>query len=264
MNRIFVLGAMVLGLAVITTGQAEASDYLKLSLLHERSEDATFVDRQCSPGAGLAAYFGCIDGNDGRPIGARGDFGNSTGLQLAWGRHLGELWRGELVLGYHPGFKFRGNANFLDSGASQPVTGSVRQWQGGARAWLNLAAAAGFTDTRVTPWLGVGAGIVRNRVSTMTYRFPAFSNQPALTTVPGSSTTGMTFNAALGMDLALSNRNVLELGLSWNDYGNVRTAEDDIEVIRGGNLLAEVAVGQTRADLESWGLQIGLRHYFRR
>ncbi len=243
---------------------AAADDYLRLSLNHERSSNTTFFDRQCEPSGEPVAYFGCIDGDDGRPIGARGDFGNSLGGELAWGRDFNHLWRGEIFVGYQPNFDFDGNANFIDSGLNQPVDGSLTHWRGGVQGYLDLAAVAGHDNWPVSPWIGAGIGVARNRVSTMAYQFPELSGQPALTTVPGGSTTGIMWTVSAGADFEITPRNVLEVGLTWADYGDVRTGTGDIEVIRSGELLAEVPVGQTRADLEAWGLRVGLRHYFGR
>lgn len=243
---------------------ALADDYLRVSLNHEHSSNTSFFDRQCEPSGEPVAYFGCIDGDDGRPIGARGDFGNSLGGELAWGRDFNGLWRGEVFVGYQPGFDFDGNANFIDSGLEQPVSGSVTHWRGGVQGFLDLAAVAGYENWPVSPWIGAGIGVARNRVSTMTYSFPELSGQPAFTTVPSGSTTGIMWSVSAGADIELTSRNILEVGLSWADYGDVRTGTGDIEVIRNGNLLVEVPVGQTRADLEAWGLRVGLRHYFGR
>jgi opacity protein-like surface antigen len=242
---------------------AMAADYLRFGLIHERSDDTTFLDRRCEPSGNAVAYFGCVDGDDGRPIGARGDFGNSSGLELAWGRDISAYWRGEVVLAYQGNFDFDGNANFINSGQVQPVSGSISQWRAGLNAYLDLAAAFGYDNLRVSPYVGLGLGVARNRIGTMTYAFPELGAQPALTTVPGTATTGMSWSAMLGTDIRLNDRNVLDVGLTWNDHGDVRTGVGDIQVIRAGNLLAEVEVGQTRADLQTWGLRIGLRHYFR-
>jgi opacity protein-like surface antigen len=177
---------------------------------------------------------------------------------------MGSLWRGEFVLGYQPDFKFEGNANFLASGLNQPVSGSVNQLRGGVNGYLDLMALAGHTHSRISPYLGAGVGVVRNRVGTMTYEFPELAAQPALTTVPGGSSTNVSWRLSLGLDVRLGDRNVLDIALSWNDYGDVRTGVGDIDIIRNGELLARVPVGQTRAELETWGFQVGLRHYFGR
>jgi hypothetical protein len=256
------VGTCVLVGSLLASATSQAETYLRGSLIHETSRSASFTDTSCFPGNGRVAYFGCIDGEDGRPLGASGDFGSSTGLELAVGRHLGEIWRGEVALGYQPGFDFRGNANFLRSGASQPVQGSVSHWRGGVNVYLDLAAATGHTDAIFSPWLGAGVAVVRNRIEQMEYRFPALTRQPALTRVPGGTDTGFGWMLAMGADVRLGPRQVLELAVNWSDHGEVRTDPGSIQVIRGGNLAAEVPVGGTRADLDTWGIRIGLRHYF--
>ncbi|WP_018231506.1 hypothetical protein [Thioalkalivibrio thiocyanodenitrificans] len=237
--------------------------YWRLSLSQEYSRGATFSDRSCEPPGGVAAYFGCVRGQDGRPIGARGDFGTSLGGELAIGMGPVEGWRVELVVGHQPRFGFSGNANFLDSGDHQPVRGNVSHTRAGLKAYLDIAAMGGRDFGVFEPYLGAGLGVARNRIGTMVYEFPALPAQPALTVVPGDRSIGPAWMATLGTGVRLSSDSLVDVGLTYSDHGRVTTAHDEIDVVRGGDPVARVGVGETRARLRAWGLMIGLRHHFR-
>jgi opacity protein-like surface antigen len=257
----------IVGLAVITgltlgAGAAEASQYLRIGAVWEDSRSATFLDRNCEP-TERAALFGCDDGDDGLPIGARGDFGRGTGAQLGWGVHLGEMWRTELELTYQPGLEFQGNSNFIDTGEMQPASGSLTQYRAGVNVYLDLAAALARDAGTFEPYLGAGASAVRNRISTMRYEFPELESQPAETTVPGGSSNHLGWMVTLGTGIELSPRNLIDIGISWNDHGRVETPVGEIDIIRSGESVAQVEVESTRSRLETVGLMLSWRHYLR-
>ena len=255
-----IVGLLLLVALAPWAGSVEASQYVRIGATWEDSRTTEFQDTDCEP-EGRAALFGCADGDDGMPIGARGDFGSGAGGQLAWGTHLGEMWRTELELTYQPGLDFEGNANFLDSGERQPVNGSLTQYRAGINLYIDLAAALARDAGTFEPYIGLGASIVRNQMGTMQYDFPELNNQPAMTTVPGSSSEHFGWMVMVGTGIELSARNVIDVGLSWHDHGRVETPVGEIDVIRGGESVATVEVESTRARLESIGLMLSWRHY---
>ena len=237
--------------------------YWRLGAIWEDSQDATFLDRRCEPPSGQVALFGCVDGEDGRPIGARGDFSNSLGIQIAWGMHFGEMWRAELEFVHQPDFEFEGNANFLNAGDTQPVFASVNHVRAGANVFLDLAEVFGYEAGTLKPYVGAGVTAARNRSKRMFFTFPELENQPALTTVPCDSQTNLGWMLTAGTGFELSPRNVIDLGVSWHDHGRLQTSADFIDIIRGGESVAVVEVGATSARLESWGVSLSWRHYLR-
>lgn len=257
-----VYGTLLLVVICAEPVMAGSGQYWRIGVAGEDSRDATFLDRECDL-EGQAALFGCIDGQDDQAIGARGDFGRSLGVQLARGMHIGEAWRAELEVAYHPGFDFDGNANFLDAGEHQPVEASVSHARAGVNVYLDLAAAFARDAAAFEPYLGAGVSAVRNRLGTMTYSFPQLDNQPALTTVPGDSEIGLGWMVTLGTGIELSPRNLLDIGISWHDHGRVETAASDIDIIRGGDTIARVEVGATGARIETLGVMVAWRHYIR-
>lgn len=254
--------ALAITLLACTGVMASDGQYWRVGAIWEDSANTTFLDRDCDP-QGRAALFGCVDGDDGRPIGARGNFGNSLGAQLAWGTHIGEMWRAELEVAYQPGFDFRGNANFLDTGDEQPVEASIRQIRAGVNVYLDLAAAFARDAGTVAPYVGAGASAVRNRANMMTFSFPELENQPALTRVPCDSSTRLGWMVTAGAGIELSPRNVLDFGVSWHNHGRVQTSDSEVDIVRGGESVARVEVGSTSARFETLGVMLAWRHYIR-
>lgn len=256
---------MLSGLALLLTSSAMAADgyYWRAGAVWENSQSATFLDRHCEPPGGQVALFGCIDGEDGRPIGARGDFGDSLGVQLGWGLHFGDMWRAELEFVHQPNFQFEGNANFLNAGETQPVFASTRHSRIGVNAYLDLAAAFSRDAGIFEPYVGAGVHAARNRATTMYFTFPELENQPALTTVPCDNRTDLGWKVTAGTGIELSPRNVIDIGVSWHDHGRIDTSADFIDVVRGGESVALVEVGATSASLKSWGVSLSWRHYIR-
>jgi len=254
--------ALLVGLP-LGAGTAEASQYLRIGAIWEDSRNATFLDRDCEPPGGQVALFGCIDGDDGRPIGARGDFGDSIGAQIGWGMHFGEMWRAELEFVHQPDFEFEGNANFLDTGDTQPVFASTRHTRLGVNLYLDLASALARDAGIFEPYIGAGISAARNRATTMFFTFPELENQPAMTTVPCDSRINAGWMVTAGTGIELSPRNVIDFGVSWHDHGRLQTSADFIDVIRGGQSVANVEVGATSASLKSLGFSLSWRHYIR-
>jgi hypothetical protein len=258
-NRIiFLFSAAAL---LLPTAQGAGLEW-RLSLLHEQAADTRLRDATCNPAEGRALYFGCVTGSDGRALGAYGDLGTSTGVELAVRRPLSALWSVEGFVAHQGGLEFTGNANFLSAGERQPVSGAVEQWRLGAGLALDLAALAGHPDAWLRPYVGVSGGLVHQRTGRFTYQFPELSRQPALTQVPGDSRVDWFHAAVLGATVPLSARTSLDLGLTWADYGTLRSERGDIAVVRSGEVVAEIPVERTRFPLQITGVRAGLRWSF--
>lgn len=234
--------------------------YFRMTMLFERSQSATFSDQACRPATGVVPYFGSVPGNDGKMIGAYGDFNSSPGGELALGIRINRFWRSELVVGQQNGFAFKGNANFLSAGSIQPVKGSVRQTRIGIRAYLDILPLLGKEAGFFQPFLGAGLGMSRNKINNMQYDFPQL-NQPRYTTVPGGSKNQFMWTILAGTALKLNSRNFIDLSAHYADYGSVRTSTGNIAIVRPTSTLY-VPVHPTGAKLNAYGFSIGWRHHF--
>lgn len=242
---------------------AEWVPYWRLSAIAEQSADTQFTDSTCSPADGVALYFGCIEDADGRTLGARGDFGSSVGIEVAVGLSpVAGLWRSEIALTHQPHYRFRGNANFLDSGETQPVRADLTHTRLEWRGYLELAELVDWSLGRFKPYLGAGLAVTHNRLRTTTYDFPELANQPAQTLVPGASRAGVGATLHAGTGWKMSEEFVLDVGIFYGHHGDVGSGRGNIEIFRSGERVAEVEVAPTEARLRTLGLSVGMRQRF--
>ncbi len=236
--------------------------YFRLSLMYEQTLDARFSDRRCNPASGLVPYFGCVDGNDGRPIGAYGDFGGGFGGEVALGLRLHPVLRVEAAFAHQGSLEFQGNANFLKAGSLEPVRGDVSQNRFNVRGYLDIAPLLKVDLGVFEPFVGAGIGVAWNKIKTMTYEFPELAKQPALTTVPGGSHTSMMWITLVGTAIRITPKTFIDMAWTYSDYGRVRTSAGAIDVVRGGVSVAQIPVEATEAKLRSHGFMLGLRRHF--
>lgn len=194
--------------------------YLRTTLGLDWSNRTTFADDNCRA-TNPAALFGCGTGEDGRSIGARGDFGTSTLLGLGAGLELTRWFRVEADLDIRPNLAFDGNANFVRAGTEQPVRGDLTQADAMAFAYLDPLAAMGV-ESRWQPFVGLGAGVSRNQIGRMTYQFPAL-NQPRYSVMPGGTRYDFAWAATAGLGYEVSDGITLEIAYRYSDLGKVET-----------------------------------------
>ncbi len=245
--------------AAVALAQPAAADgvkpYLRATLGLDWSMDSTFEDADCRS-VDPAAYFGCGKGEGGKRTGARGDFGTSALVGLGAGLEVTPWFRVEAALDVRPDFEFDGNANFISAGKSQPVSGKLTQADLMAFAYLEPLAALGM-ETRLRPFVGLGAGVSRNEISQMTYDFPALL-QPRYTLVPGGTDYDFAWAAAAGVGYALSDRVTLEIAYRYSDLGKVETDEGPMFVQKHSSSLT-LPIGSTQADLVTQSVTVSAR-----
>jgi len=140
------------------SASVEASEwYLRAAVGVERSEDADFSDRDCASQQ-PAALFGCVQGDDGKPIGAYGDFGDYPVLEVAFGRQILPWLRADLSVGYRFEADYRGNANFLSVGTDEPVSADLESWNGVVNAFVDIAPLTGQDLGRLSTISGRESG----------------------------------------------------------------------------------------------------------
>jgi opacity protein-like surface antigen len=244
-----------------TASSAAASDfpvYIRGLMGLGGSFDTTFEDTDCSSSS-PAAYFGCGTGQDGRPLGAYGDFGRTALLEAGLGIEVTDYLRVEAVLDYRPGFAFDGNANFLRAGADQPVSGEVTQMGVMAFAYFEPLTALGYV-TPIKPFIGAGAGASWNEIGEMTYKFPAL-RQPRYSQMPGGTNTSFAWSVVGGAAYDISDRLTLDISYRYSDLGEVRTDEGTLFIQRSSSTL-EIPIAETKANLTEQSIAASFRWRF--
>lgn len=240
-------------------GPAVADDwYIRGNLGYEQSEDADFSDRNCAS-TQPPALFGCVKGDDGRPIGAYGDFGSYPVVELALGRRLMPWLRADLSLGYRFDADYDGSANFLSVGFNEPVSATLDSWTGMLNGFVDLAPVISHDLGPFEPYLGVGLGVAHNQLGKMTYRFPENPYRHKLSVTPDGERTSFAYRLALGTGIRLSEHLVLDLSAYYTDLGEVGT---DSGVMLMNHVPGGIPIDETESDLSAYGLSIGVRYAF--
>lgn len=254
-----VRAAIAAPLALGWANMAQAADgYLRAALGYEQSADADFADRDCAARQ-PAALFGCAMGDDGRPIGAYGDFGGYPMVELALGKRLLPWLRTDLSLGYRFEIAYQGNANFLAVGTHEPVSADLESWNGMVNAFVDLAAFGGTDLGRFQPYIGAGVGVAHNQLGRMTYRFPENPRKHKISVTPEGERTNFAYRLVVGTGIVLNERVTLDLSAYYTDLGEVGT---DAGIMAMNNIPAGIQIDETATDLRAFGVGIGLRYDF--
>lgn len=252
---VYSVGLVLLGVSAPTAIAHDPEIYFRGLMGVGNSFDATFKDSNCAL-TSPAAYFGCGEGEDGKSLGAYGDFGSSALFEAGLGVEVTDYLRLEAVLDYRPGFAFDGNANFRRAGPVQPVSGDVTQMGAMAFAYVEPLTALGI-PTRIKPFLGAGAGISHTEIGEMTYEFPALA-QPRYSLMPGGEATNFAWSVAGGVAYDVSKRLSLEVSYRYSDLGEVKTDEGTLFIQRRSGTL-QIPIAETQADLTEQSITLSLR-----
>ncbi len=260
-RNLAVIAAMVAAtIAAPAAGESETGSYYwRAGLAYMDSLSTRFHDRDCTS-EHPPALFGCRAGVDGRPIAARGDFGDGVALEVGAGYRFTASLRGELVLGYRDGLEFDGAANFLNVPGEQPVTADMRSWSLMAKGYYDFPTLKTPGTLEVQPFVGGGVGFSRNRLDDLTYRFPGLGNHRA-TVVTGDTVDSLAWEVSLGLAVPVGEHASLELDYAFTDLGEVQSAAGPAMILRNSGDIA-LDIAGTEADLRTRAIRLGWRHHF--
>ena len=253
------LAAVVAAMAPET---AAAEDfYLRAGFTVEGSKTGRFMDKDCSSQS-PAALYGCGAGVDGAPRSSRGDFGTGGGVDLGLGYAATSALRLEALAQYHPGFSFKGRANFNQTTGRQDVAADLSTLTGMLAAYVDLPALGLPRIGPFSPFIGAGAGLSRVRIGETRMHFPRTT-----TVVPGGRRTGFAWMVTSGFSASLGDlwENVtLDLAWHYTDYGAAETGRGQgrVEWRDGSRAPLALDLAPTRADLRRHGFAASLRYAF--
>jgi opacity protein-like surface antigen len=260
LKRYLAAGMIIFLSAVLLpeTGAA-AAWYLRGNAGYEKSLAADFSDTDCKS-ANPPALFGCVNGNDGQPIGSYGDFGNFPLAEIAVGRQFLPWLRADLAVSYRFNMNYEGNANFLAVGVNQPVSAKADSVTGMVNLFVDVnGLLAGRKLWRFQPYVGGGVGLSYNRIGQMTFRFPDNPGAHKVSVTPSGDRKDFAFMLAVGTGIVLTERLSLDLAYRYFDLGRVETTPGNMfmDVIPQG-----IAVNNIETRLRTHGLAVGLRYHF--
>lgn len=228
--------------------------YGRLGIGANWPDNSSFSDNNCTS-TNPPALFGCVIGDDGRPLGAAGAFQTSPVLDAAVGYRVNDWLRAEALLSWLPNVPYSGQSNFIGAGADQPVSGSLWSLAGFGVAYVDLPRIHA-----IRPFIGAGLGLAHQRLGSMTYAFPELAAN-ATTTTPGGASNNLAYLLTAGISTPLNNRLDLDLAYRFTDLGQVRTASGQAQVVRA-NGTRTISIGGTQAELRSHGVILSLRYAF--
>jgi opacity protein-like surface antigen len=250
---------LLISCAFVPDPAAASGWYIRGAAGYERSLDTDFSDTDCAS-THPPALFGCAAGGDGRSIGAYGDFGHFPLAELAVGRQFLAWLRADLAVSYRFNMDYKGNANFLSVGISQPVFAKADSLTGMANVFIDIN---GFfkpgTLWRFQPYAGGGVGLAYNRIGEMTFLFPENPGAHKISATPSGDRKDFAFMLAVGTGFALTEKLILDVAWRYFDLGRVETSP--------GNMFMDIrpegiAISSIESRLRSHGVTLGLRYHF--
>jgi len=247
----------LLVVALLSSAGAHAEGfYLRLGAGMEQSSSSRFIDRSCNSVV-PPALFGCEPGNDGRTIGARGDFGSMVGLEVGVGYHVLPALRIEANLQHRPRFSFSGNANFLGVPGAQPVSARLSASSANLAAYVDLAALGVPSIGPFRPFVGGGIGASRIEIGSATFGFPGIGPDAA-TIIGGGVATNLSWMLTAGVEAAVTERVTLDIAYRYTDLGTVKTRDAPATIMRPSRT-STLTIAGTKAHLATHGIWLSLR-----
>ena len=221
------------------------------------SEQTRFKDKSCSNGSRLALY-GCGKGIDGSPLSTLGDFGATGSYELGVGYRILAPLRLEAVFQHRPDFSFEGRANFVQTTGRQAVSADMSALSSMLAAYVDLPRLGLPKLGPFSPFIGGGLGVSHIDIDTTRMKFTRTA-----TIVPDGQQFNFAWMLTGGVGIPLTERITLDLAYRYTDFGTVETSDGIAKIVnQAGTTLADLDIGETRANLSSHGLHFSLRYAF--
>lgn len=241
------------------------SPYLSLGVAAASPGNVRFTDGADS---GEAALYGNEDTFDD------GAFAEGPQTLFAAGIHLPSAFRLQLEYGVTRKLEYSGNTNYRNSGTSQPSRAMLDTRQALLVLFRDFAAWEYASGRSMQPFLGIGAGSSKYRLSDYTQRFPEPPNpqgslrrgpggEVPFTALPPGSDRNFTYMLTAGIAIPVRENMKLDFSYRYTDAGEIHTSIGDIRIVRyrenGQRREIPVKINETRADLRTHSLSLTLR-----
>lgn len=239
--------------------------YVTAGIAAVRSSGARFVD---GADAGYAALYGSGNTFDA------GAFDVGFTVDVAAGVRLGSALRAQLEFGVARAPDYRGNTNYRNAGAHQPSEAELDLSQVFLIGFYEFPDWELSSSRKVSPFLGVGAGVTTYRLSGYFQRFPDPENpfgslragpggEFPFTAIPDGRGRNRSWMLTGGVSIPIRERVQLDLGYRYTDAGTIRTRTGDITIVRyreeGTRRQIHVPINETTAELQTHALLMTLR-----
>ena len=144
------------------------------------------------------------------------DLGDSNVLGIGAGTYFSESFSGEISISQRKGFKY----NTTVSDATQKYTADVESLAVFINGYLNSQPLS-ILQTSVTPYLGVGVGVSRNKMGAVD--ITEVSNGVSLGNASSNTETEFASKIAIGTLVKLSENVSLDLNYQYADLGKIKS-----------------------------------------
>ena len=152
------------------------------------------------------------------------DLGNSGIFGVSVGKYFSESFRGEIGISQRKGYKYDTTIRLVDgipdtdSNINKADVKSLTVFLSGYFELLPMI----LLQKSVTPYLGVGVGMSRNKMETV----DLYQNGALLGTLSGNTETEFSRKFALGTLIELSDNVSIDLNYQYVDLGDIKSGSD--------------------------------------
>ncbi len=260
LDTVWVVCVILVVATLFCSGFAAQADtlYVRAGGNVDWSEQTRFKDKSCLGGSRLALY-GCGRGIDGSPLSSLGDFGLTGSYELGVGYRILAPLRLEAVFQHRPDFSFEGRANFVQTTGRQAVSADMSALSGMLAAYVDLPQLGLPKLGPFSPFIGGGLGVSHIDIDATRMRFTRTA-----TIVPDGQQFNFAWMLTGGVAISLTEKITFDIAYRYTDFGTVETSDGTAKVVSQatGTTLADIDIGETRANLASHGLHFSLRYAF--
>ena len=249
--------AMAVAGAAAICGSAAASDYyVRTGFGFDKPSDSIFTDVDCKPSTAL---YGCGTGPDGARRRTVGGYNSGAALEFGLGFRATPMLRMEASFNYNPRLEYGGRANFLAVDRRQEVSAEISSLSAMMAMYVDLDNFGTPTVGRFQPFVGVGAGVARNR---LTWKIQDFTR--TYTEVPSGTHDSFAWMVSVGTSVRLSPQTILDVAVHRTDLGEVRSGTGTGRVVWKDRSREPLPLNltPTRTNLTTTGIRFSLRREY--
>ena len=169
------------------------------------------------------------------------------------------MLRMEALFNHNPRLEYGGRANFLADDRRQEVSADISSLSAMMAVFVDLDNRRASTAGRFKPFVGVGAGVARNK---LTRKIQDFTR--TYTDVPAGIHDSFAWMVSVGTSVRLSPQTILDVSVHRTDLGDVRSGTGTGQVVWKDRsrepLPLDLAPAQT--DLTTVGIRFSLRYEY--
>jgi opacity protein-like surface antigen len=181
-------------------------------------------------------------------------------METAIGFQFKENFRVEVLVSGQETSDFTGQANFTGVIGAQPVSASLSQQSILFALYRDIDSIPSLRSAGLVPYLGLGAGLTRHELSSVSFLFPGLT-QPSWSLTPDGTHHAMTLMVTAGLNYSLSEHLSIDFSYRYQDSGKARTSAGMMTNQRGGAPFT-IGIDSIYTRVRAQQIMAGLRYQF--